>query len=146
MNKQWQSIQLFELKYYIYRNALCVSKFLCSYCYLLPILFHLVLVACTRLYKSLCQLVCLSVSPWVHLLVPLYFLGVFEQFNGKKIRPTVRLTDTVSCRVVCMRLEAIGLVIYPIHSFENVVGADMPQCFSLSGANTKPDLIESYVL
>ena len=108
--------------------------------------FHLVLVACTRLYKSLCQLVCPSVSPWVRLLVPLYFFGVFEQFKGKKIRPTVRLTDTVTCRVACMRLIAIGLVFYPIHSFENVVGADMPRCFSLSGANTKPDLIDSYVL
>ena len=109
-------------------------------------LFHLVLVACTRLYKSLCQLVCPSVSPWVRLLVPLYFFGVFEQFKGKKIRPTVRLTDTVTCRVACMRLVAIGLVFYLIHSFENVVGADMPRCFSLSGANTKPDLIDSYVL
>ena len=77
-------------------------------------LFHLVLVACTQLYKSLCQLVCPSVSPWVRLLVPLYFFGVFEQFKSKKIRPTVRLTDTVTCRVACMRLVAIGLVFYPI--------------------------------
>ena len=61
-------------------------------------LFHLVLVVCTRLYKSLCQLVCPSVSPWVRLLVPLYFFGVFEQFKGKKIRPTVRLTDTVTTK------------------------------------------------
>ena len=56
------------------------------------------------------------------------------------------LSDTVTCKVACMRLVAIGLVFYPIHSFENVVGADMPRCFSLSGANTKPDLIDSYVL
>ena len=56
------------------------------------------------------QLVCLSVGPWVHLLVPLYFFVVFELFEGKKVRPTVRLNDTVTCRAVCMRLVAIGLV------------------------------------
>ena len=44
------------------------------------------------------------------------------------------------------RLTAISLVFYQIHSFENAVGVDMPRCFSVSGANTKPDLIDNYVL
>ena len=104
------------------------------------------LVACKQLYKSLCQSVYPSVGSWVRLSVPLYFFGIFEQFEGKKVRPTVRLTNTVTCIVACTLLIAISLVFHPIHSLENAVGADIPWCFSLSGANTKPDLIDNYVL
>ena len=66
------------------------------------------LVACTRLYKSLCW----SVSPSVCWLVrrSRFTFGGFKQFEGRKVRPTNRLTDTVTYRVACTQLMAISLV------------------------------------
>ena len=48
--------------------------------------FSLFLVACTRLYKSLCRSVGRSVGPSVGRSVTLYFFCVFEQFEGGKVQ------------------------------------------------------------
>ena len=68
--------------------------------------WYLILVACTRLYKSLCR----SVRRSVHRSVTLNFFCVFKQFEGSKVRPTNGLTDTMTYRVACTQLMAIGLV------------------------------------
>ena len=61
------------------------------------------LVACTRLFKSLCR----SVRSLVR--YTLFFLK-FSILKVKQFVWTNKLTGRVTCRVACMRLTAIGLV------------------------------------
>ena len=64
----------------------------------------LFLIACKQLYKSMCW----SVGPSVHFSYFTFF-GVFKQLEGRKVRPTNRLTDTVTYKLSCTTLMAIGL-------------------------------------
>ena len=60
--------------------------------------------------------------------VTLSFFCVFKQFEGRKVRPTDGLTNTVTYRVACTRLMAIGLAFFVFPYIEKYVLAMVGGC------------------